>query len=252
MKRAWILTGDGINCEHETAEACRRAGFETEILHLSELIGGKVKRRLEEVSLLALPGGFSFGDELGSGRVLALKIRRQLGWDLAAFARNGGIVIGICNGFQTLVSLGAFGSGVALAHNLEGRFINQWSALEVDDGADARCPLLRGIRSIDLPIRHGEGRLLFDGDDLGKRAFPVLRYRENPNGSFESIAGLVDPTGRILGLMPHPEAFQRISQHPGYWREAAVGEGKAPGPLADGYGMRIFKNAFEIARECAS
>jgi phosphoribosylformylglycinamidine synthase len=256
LKRAWVLTGDGINCEIETAAACRAAGFATEILHLSELVerakNGSGTHALDSISLLAIPGGFSFGDELGSGRVLALKIRRQLGWDLPAFARAGGVVIGICNGFQTLVSLGVFGDGVALAHNRHGRFVNQWGTLDIEPGADTRSPLLRGIRSLDLPIRHGEGRLLFEGDDHGKRAFAALRYRgENPNGSFESIAGLFDETGRIFGLMPHPEAFLRKSQHPGFYRDRerdpALRSNAAA--LSEGAGLRIFTNAFALARE---
>jgi phosphoribosylformylglycinamidine synthase len=123
-RTAWVITGDGINCETETARACRQAGFETSIFHLAELISNP--RSLEGCSLLVLPGGFSFGDELGSGRVLALKLKYQLRWDLEAFVAEDGLVLGICNGFQTLVALGVFGEGVALAPNLCGRFINEW------------------------------------------------------------------------------------------------------------------------------
>jgi phosphoribosylformylglycinamidine synthase len=255
LKRAWVLTGDGINCEEETAAACRAAGFHTEIFHLSELVerakNGEGAEMLDSISLLAIPGGFSFGDELGSGRVLALKIRHQLGWDLTAFARAGGIVVGICNGFQTLVSLGVFGTGVALAHNRHGRFVNQWGTLEVEPGSETRSPLLDGIRTLDLPIRHGEGRLLFEGDDHGTLAFTALRYvGENPNGSFESIAGLFDETGRIFGLMPHPEAFVRKSQHPGYYRDRELDPAlRSPeAAMSEGAGLQIFRNAFALAR----
>lgn len=241
MKTAWVLTGDGINCEFESADACRRAGFTTEILHLSELIARP--RPLSDCSLLVLPGGFSFGDELGSGRVLALKIKHQLGWDLAEFARGGGLVLGICNGFQTLVALGAFGDGLALAANEDGRFRNEWVTLEVPKAQTSA--FLGGITKIDLPIRHGEGRLLFSADRSQVRddtAATALVYSRNPNGSTDAIAGLVDSTGRIFGLMPHPEAFARRSQHPGYYRDPGL-------PSAPGEGLRIFENAFVHAKE---
>ncbi|MBS1962913.1 MAG: phosphoribosylformylglycinamidine synthase subunit PurQ [Bdellovibrionales bacterium] len=246
-KVAWVLTGDGINCEVETAEACRAAGFETTIFHMSELIAKP--RSLEECSLLVIPGGFSFGDELGSGRVLALKIRRQLGWDLPAFARAGGLVLGICNGFQALVALGVFGEGVALAANADGRFRNEWCRLEVDPAARKTSPFLDALAEIDLPIRHGEGRLLFAETSAvtALRSLPALRYSTNPNGSTDRIAGLCDETGRIFGLMPHPEGFQRASQHPGYFRDATLPDGPAH-PLSDGAGLALFTNAFRSAK----
>lgn len=239
-KKAWILTGDGINCEIETAEACREAGFEAAIFHLSELIAKP--RELAKCSLLVIPGGFSFGDELGSGRVLALKLKYQLGWDLPEFARMGGLVLGICNGFQVLVALGVFGPGVALAANEDGRFRNEWIRLEIDPVVRRDSPFLTGLDAIELPIRHGEGRLLFAEDAVGKFV-PALRYLGNPNGSTDRIAGLSDPTGRIFGLMPHPEAFQRASQHPGYFQTAG-GE-----PLGAGAGLELFQNAFRSAKE---
>ncbi|MBC7386976.1 MAG: phosphoribosylformylglycinamidine synthase subunit PurQ [Cryobacterium sp.] len=236
MKSAWILTGDGINCEEESAEACRRAGFTTEIIHLSELVSQP--RDLAQCSLLVLPGGFSFGDELGSGRVLALKIRYELGWNLTQFVDGGGLVLGICNGFQTLVALGAFGTGVALASNESGRFLNEWVKLKVDP-AMKTSPFLRDIDSIELPIRHGEGRVLYGDGTAPLRA--AMTYVTTPNGSHAGTAGLIDKTGRIFGLMPHPEGYLRASQHPGSFR--------TPGPAhAAGDGLKIFKNAFHSAR----
>lgn len=242
MKTAWVLTGDGINCEIETAEACRRAGFVTEIVHLKEAIG----RSLDDCSLLVIPGGFSFGDELGSGRMLSLQIQHLLKWDLRAFVQKEGVVIGICNGFQALMQLGIFGSSLALAHNDHGRFINAWVELEVEDeseryGSD-RYRILRGLKKVDFPIRHGEGRIIESGHSLGNTAFPAFRYVSNPNGSHDSIAGLLDPSGRILGLMPHPEGFMRASQHPGYFKN------KSQEPLSEGLGLRLFKNAFHLCR----
>ncbi len=237
MKMAWVLTGDGINCEIETAEACRRVGFETTIFHLSELVTNP--RPLSGCSLLVIPGGFSFGDELGSGRVLALKLKYQLGWDLPEFARLGGLVLGICNGFQALVALGVFGSGVALAPNLTGRFRNEWATLTVDPAA-AESPFLRGLSNLELPIRHGEGRLLFHPENRDP-AHAAIRYDANPNGSTDGLAALLDSTGRILGMMPHPEGFQRASQHPGFFRLATD-------PFAPGSGLQIFSNAFSNAK----
>ena len=242
MKTAWVLTGEGINCEVETAEACRRAGFKTTVFHLSECV--TKPRSLDACSLLVLPGGFSFGDELGSGRVLALKLRHQLGWDLGKFAEAGGLVLGICNGFQALVALGAFGEGVALAPNEDGRFRNEWVRLEVTPGAIHDSPFLKGINAIELPIRHGEGRLLFSDPRPGEKHLdrvPALYYSTNPNGSTDPIAGLFDSTLRVFGLMPHPEGFQRTSQHPGYHRD--------PGdPFGPGAGLDLFINAFRSAR----
>ncbi len=241
-KIAWVLTGDGINCEVETAEACRRAGFATEILHLSELV--KSPRDLANCSLLVIPGGFSFGDELGSGRVLALKLRYQIGWDLPAFAKDGGLVLGICNGFQVLVALGVFGEGVALAHNESGRFKNEWVKLQVDS-FHGSSPFIADLSEIELPIRHGEGRLMLsESTRIGTGFKSAVAYVENPNGSHASIAGITDPTGRIFGIMPHPEAFLRPSQHPGYFRNLVHGKNQS----TYGDGFRFFENAFKGAR----
>lgn len=244
LKTAWILTGDGINCEEETAEACRQAGFSAEIIHLSTLV--REPRNLDRCSMLVIPGGFSFGDELGSGRVLALKIKYQIGWDLSTFAREQGLVLGICNGFQVLVALGVFGPGVALAHNEKGRFRNQWVELKTNGVSHNSSPFLQGISHTELPIRHGEGRLMLDDPSrLGVEFHSALTYDDNPNGSFASIAGITDQTGRIFGLMPHPEAFLRPSQHPAFFREDPA----HTTAKKNGDGFRFFQNAFKGARE---
>lgn len=244
MKSAWVLTGDGINCEVETAEACTRAGFVTEIIHLKDAHS----RDLNDCSLLVIPGGFSFGDELGSGRMLSIQIEYLLKWDLKKFAASGGVVIGICNGFQALVQLKLFGDSLALTQNDHGRFINEWVLLEVESrdsgfSENDRYQLMRGLKKVEFPIRHGEGRLIDDsGKSIGSSAFPAFRYVNNPNGSQDSIAGLVDPSGRILGLMPHPEGFMRVSQHPEYFRNPTLD------PMTEGHGLRLFKNAFHVSR----
>lgn len=243
---ALVLTGDGINCEQETAQALRLAGFHAEIRHLNDLIGERLM--LDDLnrrySALALPGGFSFGDDLTSGKVLALKIRHRLGWDLGVFAERGGLVIGICNGFQALIRMEVFGKDISITHNSHGKFLDTW--VKVTPGGN-RCVWLKGIGSMDLPIRHGEGRVVINptrkSEILGKMdklGTTCLRYEGDPNGSDERLAGLCDPTGRILGLMPHPEAFVRWTAHPEWTSQP----GRASAP---GQGLLLFENAYKEA-----
>ncbi|MCC7442733.1 MAG: phosphoribosylformylglycinamidine synthase subunit PurQ [Bdellovibrionales bacterium] len=246
--RALVLTGDGINCEVETAEALRLAGFEPEIRHLNDLI--REKLTLDALSLgyavLALPGGFSFGDDLESGKVLALKIRHGLSWDLHEYADRGGLVIGICNGFQALIKMGTFGKDVSITHNAQGRFVNTWVRATPQR---SRSLWLKGAGTMELPARHGEGRIVFPVKNrasvlskLERQGMICLRYEGDPNGSEERIAGLCDPTGRILGLMPHPEAAVRGTAHPSW-------TGQPDGAGARGDGMQVFENAARAARE---
>lgn len=246
QKRALVLTGDGINCEQETAQAFRMAGFAPEIKHLNDAVAERIT--LDEFSsrysVLALPGGFSFGDDLTSGKVLALKIRHKLGWDLPSYAQRGGLVIGICNGFQALIRLETFGKDLSITHNVQGKFIDTWVKCTP---AGSQCVWLKGVGTLDLPIRHGEGRIVFaptrKAEVLGKmerQGMTCLRYDGDPNGSEERLAGLCDPTGRILGLMPHPEAFVRWTSHPEWTSQP----GRASAP---GQGLALFENAFKEA-----
>jgi phosphoribosylformylglycinamidine (FGAM) synthase-like amidotransferase family enzyme len=244
--RALIVTGDGINCESETAQALRIAGFDADIRHLNDLIADRMKldQLSMQYSVLALPGGFSFGDDISSGKVLALKLEHGLRWDLCSFASRGGLVLGICNGFQALIRMGVFGKDVSITHNVQGKFLNTWTRV-LPSGT--KCVWLRGIGSLDLPIRHGEGRLLFasmrKAEVLGKmerHGMLCLRYEENPNGSDEGLAGLCDTTGRILGMMPHPEAFVRWTAHP----EWTMVPARATAP---GQALAIFENAYQEA-----
>ncbi|MGE0615637.1 MAG: phosphoribosylformylglycinamidine synthase subunit PurQ [Bacteriovoracia bacterium] len=246
--KALVITGDGINCEAETAEAFRLAGFDAEVFHLNELIQRKMNldQLSSEFSAVALPGGFSFGDDLASGRVLALKILHALRWDLHAYATRGGLVIGICNGFQALIRMGLFGKAVSITHNQDGHFINRWVRVAPKGN---KCAWLRGVGTIDLPIRHGEGRIIVApmsrGEVLSKlerQGMLCLNYDgPNPNGSESGIAGLCDTTGRIFGLMPHPEAFVRWTSHPDWTsRPDAAG--------SPGDGLAIFENAFQEAK----
>lgn len=242
-----VLTGDGINCEVETAAAFKLAGFEPRIQHVNDLIasGFTQDQLCAEYKVLALPGGFSFGDDLSSGKVLALKIQHGLGWDLQSFAMRGGMVLGVCNGFQALIRLGIFGKDVSITHNENGKFIDTWVKVSPKG---TKSVWLKGMGSIELPIRHGEGRLVFGGrraevlDKMERSGMTCLRYEENLNGSEEALAGLCDLSGRILGLMPHPEAYVRWTSHP-EWTLAPQRAG------APGQGMLLFENAFqEVSR----
>ena len=242
--RVLVVTGDGINCETETAQAFQMARFETDIRHLNDLILDKMTLDLlsSQYAVLALPGGFSFGDDLTSGKVLSLKIQNRLKWDLQTYANRGGMVIGICNGFQALIRMGVFGGDISITHNVQGKFLNAWVKVTP---SGSKCVWLKGMGTIDLPIRHGEGRLVVAPsrrsetfDKMEKQGMTCLRYEGDPNGSEDRLAGLCDAaTGRILGLMPHPEAFIRWTAHPDW--TAQPGRASAPG-----HGMAIFENAY--------
>ncbi len=212
-----VLTGDGINCEEETALAFRELGVQTTIIHIQDLILNK--NALNEHHILALPGGFSFGDEMGSGQILALKLKYELSEELNHFIEQKKPIIGICNGFQVLVRLGLVPKPfspkqMTLTHNRQGHFINKWVDLVVPP---SKCVWTKEIfgHHIQLPIRHGEGRIKFSGDDNEQRQLYInlleqkqiaLSYEKDVNGSYEQIAGVCSPDGTIFGLMPHPEA----------------------------------------------
>ena len=212
-----VLTGDGINCEEETALAFKEHGASASIIHIYDFIHNP--KLLVESHILALPGGFSFGDEIGSGQILALKLKYSLGDALKSFIDSGKLVIGICNGFQALVRLGLLPKPfterqMSLTHNRQGHFIDKWVDLVVPA---SKCVWTQNIssQSISLPIRHGEGRIVFAGDlsaqeqlfkTLMRNQQIALSYTDDVNGSYQKIAGICDPSGRIFGLMPHPEA----------------------------------------------
>lgn len=210
-----ILCGDGINCERETAMAFELAQAHVRMAHVNELIANP--HLLDQVQGLALPGGFSFGDELGSGQLLSLKIKHGLKEIFEEFVARAHPVIGICNGFQVLAKLGLLPNyqanrTVALAPNIEGKFINRWVDLKVHPTNTCHWASLLPS-NFALPIRHGEGRVVLDPlnkpkifQNLLAHNQVVLTYGQNPNGSDYDIAGICDPTGTVLGLMPHPEA----------------------------------------------
>ncbi|MCZ7358226.1 MAG: phosphoribosylformylglycinamidine synthase I [Candidatus Methanoperedens sp.] len=253
-----VLTGYGINCDMELAHAFRLAGADAERVHLSDLINGS--KELSDFHILALPGGFSFGDDIASGKVLANMIKYNLGEQLGQFIDSGKLIIGICNGFQAMVKMGllpAFDGDyvtqdVTLTFNDSGRFEDRWVHLK--GNPEAKCVFTKGVGNIYLPVRHGEGKFIVKSPQvlarLRKNSHVVLQYvdREgnfagyphNPNGSVDSIAAICDETGRVFGMMPHPEAFTHRTNHPSWTREELPEEGA---------GVAIFRNAVEYAEE---
>ena len=256
--RAIVLTGFGINCDNETESALKRAGAAVSRIHLNDIIADV--SRLDTAHIFAVPGGFSFGDDVASGKILANRLRYKLGGVLKTWVDSGKLMIGICNGFQVLVKMGIlplfdgqFAQETTLTHNNSGRFENRWVRLKTDPAT--KCVWLKGIEGLPLPVRHGEGKFVPKNDDVLQRLESngqvVLRYvkpggapanREfpwNPNGSTGDIAAICDPSGRILGMMPHPEAFVDHTNHPAWTREDLPEEGA---------GLQLFRNAIEYAR----
>lgn len=233
--KALILAGDGINCEKESHYACKTVGFKTQTVHINDLLKNP-EIYFQDLRLLVLPGGFSFADELGSGKVLALKLKYGLAKILERYLAGNNAILGICNGFQVLTRLKVFGPDVLLAHNQNGKFINQWVELEVLKKSVFTHGFIKaGINKIYLPVRHGEGRLAIASEttQLALSQQIALRYSHNLNGSWQQVAGLTAHQGRVLGLMPHPEAFWCRSLYP----EAPINDL----PL----GLSFFEQAFE-------
>jgi len=222
--RALVLTGYGINADLELAEAFRRAGADVEMLPFSELLLDS--RALRRGRILALPGGFSFGDHLGSGMVLAGLLKRKLRKDIESYVADGGLVLGVCNGFQVLVKSGLLPNlsgdwepAVSLTHNDQACFEDSWVSLDREPGNTS--PWLNGLSRLECPVRHGEGRFVYASSDVREavreRKLIAFRYSSrNPNGSEDDVAGLTDVSGRVLGVMPHPEAFLEPALHPAY------------------------------------
>lgn len=258
MPNALIITGFGINCNDETERAFARSGASTRQVHLNDLIASP--SLLDAYQILAVPGGFSFGDDIASGRILANRLRYRLGAALEKFVDEGKLVIGICNGFQVLVKMGllprtqgGLRQEVTLTHNDTNRYEDRWVHLAVS--ANTPCVWLKGISLLESPVRHGEGKFIPANDEqlatLESHGQVALRYARpdgssaggefplNPNGAVADVAGLCDPSGRVFGLMPHPEAFLDRTNHPQWTRR--------PGP-DEGDGLRIFQNAVDYAK----
>ncbi len=262
--RVLVLRTAGTNCDFETANAFELAGGEAERLHAGALFSRA--RRLDEFHILAFPGGFSYGDDLGAGTVLANQLRARLREDLLRFIESGRLVIGICNGFQILVRLGVLpglegnDKTVSLVENASGLFEDRWVRLRAET---SNSPFLERGEVLELPVAHKEGRLVVrdrslleilrrngqiacryagEGQEKGN-AEGDPGYPANPNGSLEAIAGLINPAGNVFGLMPHPERHLRRLHHPN-WTRWAAGQARLPESdwrLGDGY--RIFERA---------
>ena len=254
--RALVLRAAGVNCDMETRHALELAGAEADRIHVNRLI--EDKSLLDRYHILVFPGGFSYGDDVAAGRILANQIVHHLADPIRRFIDDGKLVLGICNGFQVLVKMGVLpGNGafkqeqVTITYNDSGKFEDRWVYLLPQTD---RCVFIEPQRQIYLPIAHGEGKVVtadaatlerlksegyvaykYVGPDGEEGPYPI-----NPNGSVESIAGLTDSTGRVLGLMPHPERFVRRTQHPHWTR---LGEDLDPD------GIKIFRNAVRYAQE---
>lgn len=249
-----ILRTAGTNCDRETAFAFSEAGASAEYVHVNNLINRQ--KSLEEYAILALPGGFTYGDDVAAGKILANELRYKLAEDLRGFIAKGGLIIGICNGFQILVKSGLlpgdpdFRQEASLINNDSNKFEDRWIYLSRSQN---KCVWTRNLPEvIYLPVAHGEGKFITDKSTLGrlrKNGQIVFRYcdkagrrpgyPDNPNGSQDDIAGICDETGRILGLMPHPERHLSGFQHPRH---------EDSGSKKRGDGFIIFKNGVDYAK----
>ena len=260
-----VITGYGTNCEAECAHAAKIAGSDkVDIIHFSDLTDGNA--RLDAYRFLVFPGGFLDGDDLGAAQAASIRWKHStdknnapLMNQMLEFMDKGGLLLGICNGFQLLVKLGLLPAldklyltrQVSLMHNESARYEDRWCALTVNP--DSPCVFTKGLKRLYIPVRHGEGRLVTKDQATLDRIMaenlapvqyadpitgaPTMTYPANPNGSPLGIAGLTDPTGRIFGLMPHPEAYNDKTNHPGW----TAGESAPLGTI-------IFENAVNYLR----
>ena len=265
--KAIVLTGNGTNCEMEMAHACKLAGADVvDIVHISELLYGE--KRLENYSFLNLPGGFLDGDDLGSAKAGANRFlharivgsNEMLIEELLQFISEGKLILGVCNGFQLMAKLGLLPAldgnftkqSSTLTFNDSGRFEDRWIYLKAN--AQSPCIFTRGIDLIYLPVRHGEGKFVPESNTILELiekknlhtfqyctavSTPTMDYPTNPNGSISAIAGLCNETGRLFGMMPHPEAYLHRTNHPRWTREALPEEGQ---------GLAVFRNAVNFIR----
>ena len=254
---AIVLRAAGINCDLETQYALELAGALTQRVHINRLI--EDKNILDRFQILVFPGGFSYGDDVAAGKILANQVVHHLSELIQKFIDDGKLILGICNGFQMLVKAGFLPAddaakqqkAVTITYNDSGKFEDRWAYLAPQT---EKCIFIEPARQIYLPVAHGQGKVVTDGaatleklksgghiafkyvDENGKEgSYPV-----NPNGSVDSIAGLTDTTGRVLGLMPHPERFVRPTQHP-HWSRLKDKQ------QADG--MSIFANAVKFVQK---
>ncbi|MFW5808473.1 MAG: phosphoribosylformylglycinamidine synthase subunit PurQ [Spirochaetota bacterium] len=268
--RSLVITGFGINCEEEMAAAYLLSGAEAVVVHLNDILVEGFS--IHDFDIINFPGGFSFGDDIASGRVLANKIKyrklpngRPFIDEIRTFIENGKYIFGVCNGFQVLVKLGLLpgisGGAVqdaTLTRNDSSRFEDRWCRLVVQHGE--RTPFLSGISDMHLPVRHGEGKLVFRNDIVAAAVLnggldvmayanengnPASGYPENPNGSQYNVAALTDITGQVFGMMPHPEAALTVYNDPQWGKMLR----ENPDRSHDGDGLAIFKNIVNHIKE---
>ena len=249
--RALVIRAPGTNCDNETAFAFRQAGAVAELVHVNRLISRGC--RLADYQMMVIPGGFTYGDDISGGKVLANELKLKLGEDIARFIETGGLILGICNGFQVMVKAGILpgpehdGALLTLTSNDSGRFECRWVHLAVNK--ESSCVFTSGIDSMYLPVAHGEGKVVAAPEVLSSLNVPLYYadshgnmatdYPDNPNGSVNGIAGICDATGRVFALMPHPERHIRGDQHP-QWTLC--------GARKYGDGFPIFQNAVRWAK----
>jgi len=260
--KALIITGDGLNCENETSYAYSLAGADSVLFHISDVLSGRIK--IKEYDILTFIGGFSNGDHLGAATVQAARFRNALNEEINGFISSKKPIIGICNGFQTLVKLGILpgidndhsNRSCTLLMNDSACFEDRW--VNLSGNMASKCIWTKNIDKIFLPVRHGEGKFYAEEDVIKKleqnnqivfrysdeSGKITSKYPENPNGSLGSIAGICDHSGLIFGLMPHPEAYLHGVNHP-YWTRLKA-EGKSI--LEKGDGLKIFKNAVDYCK----
>lgn len=266
--KALVITGYGTNCENEMAHCCRLGGVDTvHIVHWSDILDGTY--RIQDYHFLNLPGGFLDGDHLGSAQAAAHRLiyahvtstNERLLDQILGFIANGGVILGVCNGFQLLVKAGilpGFNGNytqriVSLTHNDSGRFEDRWVSLRINP--ESPCIFTKGLEVVEFPVRHGEGKFVTKDEDTLKAIAaqnlivmqyvhpetkePTQEYPYNPNGAEMAIAGICDPSGRIFGLMPHPEAYHHRTNHP-LWTRKELPE--------EGMGIALFQNAVNYIR----
>lgn len=264
--RVCVLRAPGTNCDQETCYAFELAGAKADNVHLFEL--AKQPQRLKDYQILCIPGGFSYGDDIGAGVIFSGQLRRQLDGMLHEFLERDTLTLGICNGFQVLLKAGILPGGsetstaqeevkrkVTLTWNDNGKYTARWIRLVCDSSKNA---FLKGIDTIEMPIAHAEGKICVSDsslpdqwaasgqlalrycDEQGQAKDEIYPEPVNPNGSIANIAGLGDPSGRVLGLMPHPERFLKATQHPQWTRNGLTGNGD---------GLKIFENAVNYFQE---
>ncbi len=254
--QALVLRAAGINCDVETQHALELAGAKADRVHVNRLIENKAM--LDQYHIIVFPGGFSYGDDVAAGKILANQVVHHLSDPIRKFIDDGKLVLGICNGFQVLVKMGILpGNGdfkqedITITYNDSGKYEDRWVYLLPQTN---RCVFLEPERQIYVPIAHGEGKIVAKDEEtlqrLQSEGYVAYKYVDangqegpypiNPNGSAESVAGLTDSTGRVLGLMPHPERYVRRTQHP-HW--SRLGEDLDPD------GIKLFRNAVRYVQE---